>query len=260
MMNILKKFKISYYTYFFILLCFLCGYIKNILIIFFICLFHELGHIFFIKLFKYQIINIEILPFGGYTNIYKKINSSITKDIIISIGGILFQLLLFIILIILHNNINIITYELFIKYNLTILIFNLIPIIPLDGSKIIHSILEYFFSYYYSYYFNLILSIIFLSIFLYINYIFNIDNYFICTFLVYKMFIYYKDYKYIYQRFLLERSLYDLDYHKIDNHTKNIKELKKNVLHYFKLNNKYIKEDKVIMDFLGKKIDKRQDF
>lgn len=260
MMNILKKFNISYYTYIFILICFLCGYIKNILIIFFICLFHEIGHIILIKLFKYQIIKIELLPFGGYTEIYKKINSSIFKDIIISLGGILNQLILFVILKLFKNNINLITYNLFIKYNLTILIFNLIPIIPLDGSKIIHSIFEYFFSYHYSYYLNLYLSFILLIIFLYFNYRYNIDNYFICSFLLYEMFLYYKNYRYIYKRFLLERSLYDLPYHKIINNTKKITDLKKNVLHYFKKDNHYIKEDRVIKDFFSKKIDKEEDF
>ena len=74
MMNIFKKIKINNYTYFFIIICLLCGYIKNISIIFFICLFHEFGHIIFIKLFHYEINTIEILPFGGYTNINKKFN------------------------------------------------------------------------------------------------------------------------------------------------------------------------------------------
>ena len=94
MMNIIKKIKINYYTYLFILLCFLCGYMKNIFIIFSICLIHELGHTFFIKLFGYKIVSIELLPFGGYTKIDKMINTSINKDIIISLGGILFQFIL----------------------------------------------------------------------------------------------------------------------------------------------------------------------
>ncbi len=251
MKNILNKIKINYYTYFFILLCCICGYIKNIVIIFFICIFHEMGHVLFIKLFKYQIVKIEIFPFGGYTEIYKKINSSILKDLIIGLGGMLFQLILMLLLIMFKKYFNIITYNLFIKYNLTILIFNMLPIIPLDGSKIIQCLFEYILPYTKAYHFNIYLSILLIIIFIYLNYQFHIDNYFICSFLIYKIIIYCKDYKYLFKRFLLERSLYEIEYRKINNHTKEIKNLKKGVLHYFYKNKKYIREDKIINEYLG---------
>lgn len=246
MKNILTKFKINNYTYFFALICMLCGYIKNITIIFTICLFHELGHIFFIKLFKYNIISVELLPFGGYTTIDQKINSNINKDLLIAMGGFIFQILLFIIIYLLKNKINIITYNLFQSYNVTLILFNLIPIIPLDGSRIMHLLLEKLFSYHLSYYLNFFISIIVLILFLICNYLFHIDNYFIITFLLYKTIMYYKNYKYLEKRFLLERYLYPFSYKKIDNNTKELTDLKKNVLHYFKENDIYINEKKKI--------------
>ena len=85
MMNLIRKVRINNFTYLFLCLCFLCGYIKNICIIFFICIVHEFGHVIFIKLFKYEITCIELFPFGGFTTINKRINTSINKDIIISI-------------------------------------------------------------------------------------------------------------------------------------------------------------------------------
>lgn len=248
----LSKFKINNYTYLFFLLCALCGYIKNICIIFFICLIHELGHLFFIKLFKYKVISIELLPFGGFTTIDKKINTDINKDLIIAFGGIFFQLLLIFTLYLFKNNINIITYDLFINYNLILMLFNLLPIIPLDGSNIIHLLLEKIFSYHLSYYLNLFLSIVSLTCFFIINIHYKIDNYFIITFLIYKIIRYIKNYKYLKKRFLLERYLYDFEYKKIDNNTKDIKNLKKNVLHYFKNNNKYINEKRIIEKTLYK--------
>ena len=135
-------------------------------------------------------------------------------------------------------------------YNLILLLFNLIPIIPLDGNNIIHLLLEKYFSFKFSYYLNFFLSFILLFLFLIINYIFNIDNYFIISFLLYKMVEYIKNYKYINNRFLLERYLYDLDYKKIDNHTYDVKDLKKEVLHFFKEENRYIKENKKIENIL----------
>ena len=253
MKNILKKFKISSYTYLFVLICFLCGYLKNILIIMSICLIHELGHIFFIKLFKYEIIKMELLPFGGFTTINEPINSNINKDLFIAFGGIFFQLIFIMILFIFKNHFNLITYNLYLNYNLILIIFNLIPIIPLDGSKISELFLEKFFSYHYSYHLNFYLSIFSLLIFTFINYKFKLDNYFIISFLIYKTLIYLKDYHYLQKRFLLERYLYNLEYQKIDNHTKNIQDLKKNVFHYFKENNRYINEKEKIAQIFDKK-------
>lgn len=248
-----KKIKINNYTYLFFLLCAFCGYLKNIFIIFSICFIHELGHVFFIKLFNYEIDSIEFLPFGGYTKVNKHINSSINKDIVINFGGIFFQLLFMFLLFCFKNTFNLITYNLFINYNIILIIFNLIPIIPLDGNNILHLLLEKIFSYHISYYTNFIISLMSLIIFLFINYYFNIDNYFIFTFFVYKSILYIKNYKYLKNRFLLERYLYNLNYNKIINDTKDINDLKKEVLHYFKDNNKYIKEKDKIEDFLYNK-------
>jgi len=241
-----KKLKINNYTYFFFILCALCGYLKNIFIIFIICIIHELGHVFFSYVFKYEIESIELFPFGGLTTSNKKINSSINKDIIINFGGIMFQSIFILFLYFFREKINIITYNLFITYNFVLIIFNLLPIIPLDGNNIIHLLLEKIFSYQISYQINFIISIISLIIFLIINYVYHIDNYFIISFLLYKSFINIKNYKYLKNRFLLERYLYGIEYKKIDNHTKDINNLKKEVLHYFKENNKYIREKQKI--------------
>ena len=253
MKNTLNKIKINNYTYLFILVCFLCGFIKNIIIIFSICLFHELGHIFFIKIFKYKIVSVELLPFGGFTTIDKHINSSISKDLIISFGGILFQLMLLIIVYVLKNNFNIITYNLIIKYNYILMIFNLIPIIPLDGNNILHLLLEKVFSYELSYKINNNIFIVILIIFIIINYIYKLNKYFIISFLIYKLLVYIKNYKYLKNRFLLERIIYDINYNKLDNNTKNINSIRKEVLHYFKSNNKYINEKEMIKNNYYKK-------
>ena len=106
-------------------------------------------------------------------------------------------------------------------------LFNLIPIIPLDGSKVINLLLEKLFSYHFSYHLNIYLSLIFLIIFLIVNYIYHLDNYFIITFLLYKIILAWKNYKYYSKRFLLERCL---------------KDLKKNTLHFFKEDKHYVKE------------------
>ena len=255
MKNILKKFKINNYTYIFILLCFLCGLLKNIFIIMFICFIHELGHLFFIKLFGYDILKVELFPFGGFTTYNNKINSNINKDILISLGGIISQFIFLIILYLFKSYLNITTYHLFLTYSYTIIIFNILPIIPLDGSNFCHLIMEKFLSYHKSYYLNFYLSLFFILIFIFLNIYFHLDNYFIITFLIYKIGEYLKNYKYLNKRFLLERYLYDLEYQKIDNHTKSMQDLKKNTYHYFKKNNHYISEKEKLRELFDKSRD-----
>ena len=253
MMSICKKIKINNYTYFFILICALCGYLKNIMIILSICFIHELGHIFFIKLFNYEVDSIEILPFGGYTTIQKKINTSINKDLVIALGGVIAEIILLLFLFIFKNHFHLITYNLWINYNYILIIFNMLPIIPLDGNKIVHLLLEKFFSYQLSYKLNLYLSIVTLILFGFINYYFQIDNYIIITFLFYKIIKAYKNFPYLKNRFLVERYLEDFPYHKIDSKTKNIKDLKKEVLHYFREDKHYVKERVKIEEMLYKR-------
>jgi hypothetical protein len=72
-------------------------------------------------------------------------------------------------------------------------------------------------------------------------------------FLLYKLVVDIKNYKYYRNKFLIERYLYDYPYKKIDNNTESINELKKEVYHYFKKNNKYISEKNAIYEYLRNK-------
>ena len=165
MKSILIKIDIS--TYLFILFAFLAGYIKSILLIYLIVIIHEFGHFFFFKIFGIIVIKMVIYPFGGITIVDKKIHERIYKTIICSFGGIIFQIFLFFIFLFLlkYNFINDYTFSLFKTYNQTLVIFNLLPIIPLDGSKIYFAFLTKYFSFKLSYYLTLILNLIFLIFF-----------------------------------------------------------------------------------------------
>ena len=240
MKNILNKFNINIFTYLYFLICISCGYIKNALIIFFICLIHEIGHIFFIKIFNYKVISVDIYPFGGYTKVDKMINTSINKDILISLGGIIFQSILYLFT---YN------YSLFTYYNLIILVFNLLPIIPLDGNKVLNLFLEKKYSYYLSYKLNIFISIIFLIIFITYNYLYNLDNIIIILFLIFKLLDTLKYYKYLYNRFLLERYLYNIEYKHIIYNSNSLKDLKKETRHYFKDKDIYLNE-KILLNRL----------
>ncbi len=236
----MKIIKVNFLTLYFLLLLFLCGYLKIGIIIFLIVLFHELGHIFFIKLFKYKIINVTLYPFGGITKIDKDINTPLNKELLIACGGIIFQLILFIIIYLLP--INIITKNLLYKYNMSILLFNMLPIIPLDGSIIINSLLNKIFSYKVSYYLYIIISIIFSIFYLFFNYWYSLNNYLIVSLFIIKTYYAIKNYKYLKTRFLLERYLNKYEYKYISTKTGDLDILKIDTYQYFKENNKIVSE------------------
>ncbi|MEG1506841.1 MAG: site-2 protease family protein [Bacilli bacterium] len=236
----MKIIKIDFLTYYFLLIAFFCGFIKLAIIAFLIVFFHELGHILFIKLFGYKINSVTIYPFGGITKVYKDINTSINKELLIAFGGVLFQTLIYIIplLGILSPNTN----ELIIKYNTSILLFNLIPIIPLDGSIIFNLILNKFNSFKNSYFIEIIISFIFIIFFLSINYIYSLNNYFIVIFLIFKTFESIKNYKYIYNKFLLERFINNYSFKNIRTSKGNLNILKKETYQYFLEDKKVVSE------------------
>lgn len=125
--------------------------------------FHDLGHLFFIRFFKYKINKITFYPFGGLI-LYECKNDSIFRFFLISVGGVLVNLLLFIFF-------NFIGNKLLADINLFFILINLIPINPLDGAKILLSGLKLIFPYKMSkkiiYLISLILSIlIFIFVFI----------------------------------------------------------------------------------------------
>lgn len=89
------------------------------------------------------------------------------KELLILIGGPLFQEILYLILLFLYNKnlISDINYNLIYLFHKNLLYFNFLPIIPLDGSKLLLLILEKIFSYKKSNLFLIVIS--FISIFLF---------------------------------------------------------------------------------------------
>lgn len=249
MKNIKNKFKINIFTYLLFFFAFCSGYFKNTILLFGIVLFHEIGHICFIHHFEYKIEKVEIYPFGGITSVSKPINTPIKKEIMIALGGILFQIVLIPIFLLLHEKGWILenTYSLFQNYNKVIMIFNLLPITPLDGSKIVHSILEYFFPYEKAYNLYIVGTIIAFFLFACFHALKSLNNYMILMFLLFKAYEAIRERKYCYNKFYLERYLYEFPYQRVESHLDpNIKKLKKDTLHFFWNKDRYIHEKELL--------------
>ncbi|MDE6284438.1 MAG: hypothetical protein K2M17_01680 [Bacilli bacterium] len=237
----MKTIKINGFTLYFLCLAFLCGYIKTALIILGIVVFHELGHVFFIHLFHYKTLEITIYPFGGITKVEKDINIPLYQEFLIAIGGVLFQMILFLILLLpLREYLC----SIFLKYNIAILCFNLLPIIPLDGSIILNTVLNRVFSYKKSYQIYCGISILFIISYFLFNIWSALNNYLIITLFLYKTYEALKNYKYLYNKFLLERFLYDYKWKHISTKKGNLDILKRETYQYFKEENGIVSEKK----------------
>ena len=161
---------------------------------------------------------------------------------LISSGGVLFQLILYIIfnLLLKYSLISNYSYQIFLTYNELIIIFNLLPIIPLDGSKIFISLIERFLSYKISLIIVNIISII-LIIILIFNQELSLNLILVSFFLFYKTYYEIFNHAFIFHKFLLERYLNNYKYLKIKK-IKKIKELYKNKFNF--INNE--REDKYL--------------
>jgi len=206
--NIFNKIKLHPLFYISLLLVVMTGQFKKFIIMMSIIIFHEMGHIVMAKLLKWKIEQILILPFGCLTIFDEFINKPLFEEFLVCISGPIFQIFYYVIM---SNFMDIST----IHYSL--LIFNLLPIIPLDGSKILNLLLNKIFPFYSSQIISCIISlttILVASLFL----IFNNQNLMLLLtflFLFIKQFQEIKNIKYIFNKFLLERYIQELKISKI---------------------------------------------
>ena len=207
-------FKINIFTYIFLILSMLSGYGREMLIVYFILIVHELGHYILFKYYNINVNKITLYPYGGMIDNNMLINTNSKKVLIISFGGIFIQIILYLIIYLLFKVgfIDYNFYKMFVSYNLYIILFNLIPIYPLDGFKILNSVLELVLSFKLSLKISIIFNFIFIILFFLYLYIFNVNNYVIVIFLLCNLINYIKRIKYIINKFYLERIIYDIKY------------------------------------------------
>ena len=215
----------------------LTGNFNKFFIFFSIIIFHELGHILGGVYYKWKIDKIVVLPFGGLTIFNEDINKPLKEEFIICILGPLFQTIYYLLV---KDIIDIKT----IHYNL--LIFNLLPIFPLDGSKIFNIIFNKLFSFKFSLYLTNIISfviIIGLSLSIKFNLLFILSMFFLLIKNIKEI----KRIKFIFNKFLLER------YFKFYNFKKSktifdlkLRKMKREYRHLFFIESKYVTEREIL--------------
>lgn len=143
------RFRIDLKIFLFLILFYLTKQIEIYAMIMVFALIHELGHLLAGIILKMKPEKLEIMPFGvsiafkiepkDYNKKIKKGNKLDIKKIIVASAGPLTNL---IIIIITYNlKIDMIKAIMVIYTNFLIMVFNLLPIYPLDGGRILKSII-----------------------------------------------------------------------------------------------------------------------
>jgi stage IV sporulation protein FB len=131
-----------------------------------------MGHGIMAYSLKVKIDKLTILPFGFFIQISSLEHIHVIKEFIIILFGPLMYVVNYFLLYLMFKN-GIISYQLFnqgIMANNIVLIFNLLPIYPLDGHRLLSIILSFFITYKTMKKINLILSISSLAIMIYLGY------------------------------------------------------------------------------------------
>lgn len=241
-------FKIHYSTYIFLLLASLSASFIPCLIIFTLIIIHEIGHYIFAKILNIEVNNISIYPLGGITKMNIPLNYPQIKELIILIAGPTFQHLAYLLLKLCLPNYTEIIY----MYHYQILIFNLLPIYPLDGGKILNLLFTINIPYKKSLYLSTIISYMVLLLILIKNIKqLKINILVMLIFLLYKIIKENKKITSLYEKFILERYLNNYRF-KDTKLINNKYDFYRNKSHIIKENNKYYYEK----DYLYRKYKK----
>ncbi len=240
------QFEIHILYYIVGLFCFLLGYFKDFIWISLLIIVHECGHITGAILQNWKIEKVIILPFGGMTILKEYLNRPVYQEWWIVLLGPLYQMLFWCLLHGLHF-----TNPTFTMYHFLLLFFNLIPIIPLDGFKILQLLLERFFSYMHAKYIGLSISIM-LLFFLGIYTIMckNILLGIILIFLIKENWKFYHMIPYQIDKFILERYLYNFHFPKIQKiKGTHLKKMKRGYMHLFYIQGEWKNEKEILKNY-----------
>ncbi|WP_238177797.1 M50 family metallopeptidase [Paenibacillus contaminans] len=125
------------------------GHFVEMITLFAIVLVHELGHVAAARGFGWRVKEVQLLPFGGVAVVEESGNMPAREELLVALAGPL-------------QNVWMIAFALgmkligwpesewwdyFIRCNAMIALFNLLPVAPLDGGKVMQALLSYAMSY-----------------------------------------------------------------------------------------------------------------
>ena len=209
MKNILElpsKINVKFSTLITIIISLLLNRHRLLFLQYMIAFIHEFFHCIGAIYYKLIVNSISFLPFGFYADIDNLYNVKWYQElIIIMLGPASFIISYFIIYFLyLKGNISLYLYNEINRTNLFILLFNLLPIYPLDGYRILKIFIELFFVEKKALIITNIISLLTTLIFFFYN--INNSQLFILSFLIFNQFIMCKSFSNIYLKFLISKT------------------------------------------------------
>lgn len=194
----------------FIIIAILTGTIMELVLILSIVLFHELGHYFAAKLFDWRIRHIMLWVFGGVMETDEHGSRPLHEEAIVTMAGPFQHIIIYLLIYILsHFNLlppSLVDIALF--YNTIILLFNLLPIWPLDGGKLLFICLCIYKPFRFAHKWVIRISMICSGLFLFLQlffYPFTLSAFLIMIFIVMENWTEWKQRHYVFIRFLIQR-------------------------------------------------------
>ncbi|MED4203193.1 M50 family metallopeptidase [Neobacillus mesonae] len=186
------------------------AHFREVCMLFGIIFIHEMGHAAAASFFSWRIKKITLLPFGGVAEMDEHGNRPLKEEAIVVLAGPLQHVWMMAAAYGLLS-LNIIPddlYQLFIQCNLMILVFNLFPVWPLDGGKLVFLMLSLKNSFARAHQITLYISLISLAVFsmaILLTAPAHINVWVVIGYLLFSIYYEWKQRRFIFMRFLLER-------------------------------------------------------
>lgn len=190
-----------------------------------------MGHFLTGYFLKLKVKEISLFMFGGVTIFDEDLNLNIFKELLVVVMGPVVQMLFYMIVYYLYTKgfVNVNTMKKVSTINLILLEFNLLPILPLDGGKILNNILDLILSYDLAHKVSLAVSFLALPL------VFLFDNKLIIILVVISLLVRLFEeinwHKFRINKLLLERKLKGIKFKKV-REFESLTKVKRNVTYY----------------------------
>ena len=134
--------KIHFSTIIYLMLCFSLRWMKESLLLMSLLLIHECFHYNVAKWLNYEIEGMTLYPFGAILKLDDDKEHRPIEDFLVACAGAMSHLFFFIFKDVFLYFFKAHLYHYYLMFNTQILIFNILPIYPLDGYKMILALLK----------------------------------------------------------------------------------------------------------------------
>ncbi|RLQ98065.1 M50 family metallopeptidase [Falsibacillus albus] len=210
MMSLFKKIRIHPLFWVIAAIAVMTAHFMELFILVLIIMVHEMGHGVMAHFFSWRIKKIVLLPFGGVAEMDEHGNRPLKEEWLVILAGPIQHIWMALLMYFLNNEgaVSESSFALFMNFNMMVLLFNLMPIWPLDGGKL----LLLFFSTFqpFSAAFNrvLIISLIIMILLhgsVMFIFPFQLNLWIVMTYLYFSLWKEWKHKRFVFMRFLLER-------------------------------------------------------